>query len=192
MVTSHVEQPDIVRTADLAHEVGVSRQMIAHWSREGLEEAAKLGRGKWDRRAALSWISDRREDSPLLDGAGPSSGDLAAARIDLYRVQAEGGKIRNRLAIGELVRRKRAVTEISAVTAECVAIGDAWARDHTTPACAALAKHVTAAQVIAIKAEVWHEIRQLHADAVRRVDAYLAVGEDVGPTRIRVPGSMGG
>ena len=186
-----MEPAEEIRTADLAHEVGVSRQMIARWSREGLEEAAKLGHGRWDRQAALSWIADRREDSPTLDGTGPTSGELAKARIDLYRVQAEGGKIRNSLATSELVRRKRAITEISAVTAECVATGDAWARDHTTPACAVLTKHVSAAQAIAIKAEVWNEIRQLHADAVRRVDAYLSAGEDVGPTRIRVPGSLG-
>lgn len=184
--------PDPIGTADLAHEAGVSRQMIARWSREGLEEAAKLGRGKWDREVALSWIADRREDSPNLNGAGITSSDLAAARKRLYDVQAEGGEIRNRMAERSLVPRSDATGAFSQATAECIAAGDAWARDHTTPASAPLVDAgLSAAKVIALKAELWNELRTQQADAVRRVESDLADGGDVGSTPIRLSRRMG-
>ncbi len=180
-----------IKTADLAHEVGVSRQMIGKWSKEGLKDAAWISHGKWDRERALSWIADRREDSPDWQGKTPAGKDLVAARIKLYTVQAEGAEIRNKAAEALLVYRDTAMGAFSAVTAECIAAGDAWARDHTTPAAQVLLERVSAAQVLALKAEVWNEVRGIQAEAVRRVEADLAAGEDVGPTRIRVARRMG-
>ena len=182
---------DTLSTADLAAEVGVSRQMIARWSREGLQEAAKIKHGKWDRERALSWIADRREDSPYLDGQGNGPSELVAARIRLYQVQAVGADIRNKAAESLLIYRERATGTFASMTAECIAAGDAWARDHTTPACAVLLEHVSAAAALAIKAEIWNELRQRQADAVRRVEVDLAAGEDVGPTRVRISGRVG-
>lgn len=183
---------DVICTADLAAETGVSRQMIGRWSREGLEDAAKVGYGKWDREKALQWIADRREDSETLNGTGPTSGELMAARIDLYRTQAQGAKIRNAAAESTLVLRTAATGAYSECQAEIIAAGDAWARDPKTEACEPLRRHMSEAAVIALKAELWHELRARCADSVRRVEFDLATGADVGAARIRLPGSVGG
>lgn len=179
---------EIVKTVDLCVEANVSRTMISRWSREGMKEAAQVSHGKWDREKALSWIADRREDSAALDGRGLTSGDLLEARVRLYRVQAEGAEIRNKAAEAHLVYRERATGAFSTVTSECIVAGDAWARDHSTKAAAPLRDVLSAAQVIALKSELWHELRAIHQNAVERVSADLAAGEDVGATRIRVAG----
>ena len=180
-----------IRTADLAAEVNVSRQLIARWSREGLAQAAKISHGKWDREKALAWIADRREDSPRLDGQGPTSAELMQARIRLYAAQGEGAEIRNGLAMATLVYRDRATSAFTEAASEQIASGDAWARDHTTPAAKPLLEHLSAALVIALKAELWNELRRLQSESVERVARALASGEDVAPTRIRVSRRMG-
>ena len=180
-----------LKTIELAAEAGVSRQMISLWAHEGLAEAAKLGYGKWDREAALAWIADKREDTLRLDGKAPSTSDLVQARIRLYEQQARGRQLLNEQAEKALVSRSSVRGAFSEVVAECIAAGDAWARDHTTPACAELCKHVSAARVLAMKMELWHELRREHETACERADNRLASGEDVGAPRIRVSGRVG-
>lgn len=185
-----LDEPTI-STADLAAEVGVSRQMIGKWMREGLSEAAKVSRGKWRRESALSWIADRREDSVRFDGEGSASSDITEARIDLYRAQTKGANIRNDLALATMVYRDRSVDAFSRAASEQIASGDAWARDHRTPACAPIAKLASAAAIIAIKAELWNELRGIQSESVKRVAGALAAGEDVAPSRIRLSRRVG-
>lgn len=182
---------DTIRTADLAHEAGVSRQTIAKWQREGLGAAAKIAHGKWNREAALSWIADRREDSLHLTGTGDEAASLTKARIKLYTAQTAGAEIRNELAMGTLVYRDRATDAFAQVASAQIAAGDSWARDHRTPACEPLEKHVSAAVILAMKAELWNELRGLQSRSVERVAGALATGEDVAPTRIHVARRMG-
>lgn len=180
-----------IGTEDLALEVGVSRQMIGRWAKEGLAAAAKVSRGKWDRERALAWIGDRREDSPNLEGTEQPRGDLTEARIRLYTLQGDGVAMRNSLLEASVVFRDSAVKAFSECTAELMACGDAWARDATSDAAKPLLEHVSAATVVALKAELWNELRSLQAQAVRRVAGTLAAGEDVGSARVRLPGRMG-
>ena len=182
---------DIITTGELHRVANVSRQMISRWSREGLEQAAKVGRGKWDREAALSWIADRREDSPNFDGAQEARSDLNEARIRLYTLQGDGVSMRNALLEASVVFRDSAVKAFSATVSEMIAAGDAWARDATTPACKPLLEHLSPAAVLALKAELCNEYRSLQAEAVRRVAGTLAAGEDVGSARTRLPGRVG-
>lgn len=181
----------IIKTIELAKEAGVSRQMIGKWALEGLATAARVGHGKWDREVALSWIADRREDSPNFDGGPSTRMDIAEARCRLYTLQGDGAELRNALLEASVVFRDSAVSAFSECTSELIAAGDAWARDATTPACKMLLEHVSAATAIKIKAELWHELRTRQAEAVRRVERTLAAGEDVGSARSRLPGRMG-
>jgi len=163
--------------------------MISRWSHEGLKESAQIRRGYWDREAALGWIADRREDGTVT---AASSSDLLQARLELYRAQGRGQNIRNDLAEATVVYRKRAEQGMSDATAEQIAAGDAWARDASTPAAKPLQKlGLTAAQVLALKSELWNEHREAQSRAVQRVIDALAVGEDVGASRIRISGSLG-
>lgn len=180
-----------IGTEDLAVEVGVSRQMIGRWAREGLEEVAKIRRGKWDRERALTWIGDRREDSVRMDDTNASPGDLVAARIRLYNLQADGAKIRNDLAEASVVYRDTAERVISESAGQQIAAGDAWARDPGTEACKPLLDKMSPAQLLQIKAELWNELRRTQADAIRSASRTLAIGEDVGSARVRVARRVG-
>ena len=173
--------------------------MIARWSREGLEEAAKVRRGHWHREAALSWIADRREDASIrahmgqhgaeLDDDSRSTGqDLLEARLALYRQQARGQEIRNSAAEAQLVPREKAIGTYAETQARIIARGDAWARDPNTEAAKPLLERLSPAAVIQLKAELWHELRAQHADVIRVLETHLAHGEDVGSTRIRLSG----
>lgn len=165
--------------------------MIAKWGREGLDEAAKVGRGLWNRERALSWIADRREDSLRLDGGGPPNADLVIARIALYKAQTKGAEIRNDLAMASLCFRDKATDAFSSAASEQIAAGDAWSRDHQSPACSTLARQVGPAQVLAIKAELWNELRELQSRSIERIAGTLAAGEDVGPASIRLSRRVG-
>jgi len=180
---------DLIKTIDLANEAGVSRQRIAQWSREGLAESAKVAHGKWDREAALSWIADRREDGTA--GTPDEKVTLAETRIRLYTLQADGQHLRNQAQEATLVPREAVTQAFSVATGEQISSGDAWARDPQTPACKPLLEHYSAARVLQIKAELWNEVRATQAESIRRAQRTLAVGDDVGSIRIRIPRSVG-
>lgn len=187
-----MSEPVLIKTTDLAHEVGVSRQTIAKWAREGLQEAAKVSHGKWDRERALSWIADRREDAGELDKRSDIAKAMAEARTELYKSQTKGSDIRNDLAMGVLCYRDRALDAFAKAASAQIATGDAWARDHKSPACAALAdKGLSAAAILQLKAEVWNELRGLQSESLERVARDLAIGEDVAPSRVRVARRVG-
>ena len=186
---------EIVTSKALLIELGgVTRNQLSQWGKEGLEAAAKVSHGKWRREDALSWVADRRADSLYEDGkpaSGVDWGTIAEHRARLYKLQGDGQEMRNGLMEASLVYRESAVAATAEAAQEQIAAGDAWARDATTPACKAL-KGVTQAQALAFKAEMWNELRQIQAQAIRRVAGALAVGEDVGSARVRVPRRMGG
>ena len=183
---------DTIRTADLAHEVCVSRQMVAKWSREGLENAAKVGHGKWDREAALQWIAERREDVPPGSATPAEAASLTEQRRLLYRSQTEYSDIRNGVAKNLLVYRDAASRAFSEYAAAQLADIESWTQDTSDPAAQMLLKRgMTAAEVQVIKTGLANELRRRQAELVRGVDAVLSTVEDVGAARIRLSGRMG-
>lgn len=187
---------EIVTSKELLAEVAVSRNQLSLWGKEGLEHAAKVSHGKWDRERALIWIADRRADSLREDGRdapeGMDWGTISEHRARLYKLQGDGQELRNDIQRGHLVYRESAVQAFAEATQEIIAVGDGWARDVGTDAVRPLLDTLTQAQALHIKLEIWNELRDLHATAVRRIEGTLAGGVDVGPSRVRLPRRMGG
>ena len=185
--------PEIIGTEALATEVGVSRQMIGRWAREGLS-VAKIAHGKWNRELALSWIADRREDSLNQTGFDRSSpSDINLHRARLYSLQADGQQLRNGILESNLVFRDSAVAAYTEATQEMISAGDSWSRDAGTPAAKALVgSGLTQAQILALKRELWNELRGRESETIRRVAGTLSAGEDVGSARVRLPRRVGG
>lgn len=179
---------DIISTAELCEAANVSQPTVSRWGAEGLNAAAKVGRGKWRREDALAWIADRREDSlafddqvaPALGSDGASPRALLEARTRLYVAQGDGAHLRNEILAGNLVLRESAQTAYQEGYAACIAAGDRWVRTGTT------------AREIEQRRELWYELRRELADAVERVARTLARGEDVGSSRVRLPRRVGG
>lgn len=187
-----MEGDDVIGTGALAEEVGVTRQMIAKWAAMGLEDAAKVGRGKWDRERALSWLADVREDA-FPDGVTPeAAATLTETRTRLYAAQTEYQELRNGIAKNVLMYREAATRAMNEYAAQQVADVDAWARDTSDEAAHILtAKGISAAEVIKIKSEVANGLRGRQPELVGRVIDVLRAVEDVGATRIRLSGSVG-
>ena len=189
---------DIITTRELLAETGVVKSMLTAWSKEGLALAAKVSHGKWRREIALAWIADRRADSlkesalAMTPDEGTDWGSIAEQRTRLYKLQGDGQELRNGLLEANLVYRESAIAATAEAAQEQIAAGDAWARDASTPACKAILGTLTQAQALAAKLELWNELRSIQAETIRRVAGALASGEDVGPSRVRVPRSVGG
>ena len=154
----------IIGTNELCQLVRVSRMQIGRWSREGLEDVAKVKRGKWKREAALSWIADRREDSPAQDGSGPSSGSLTAARTRLYNNQADRVELQNKRDAGDMAY----VEEMAANVMELFAA--------MTESLGRLANRGTAHEQ-AIRREFCHEAQRYLCESVEDLVRTRAGGE---------------
>ena len=150
-----------IRTAELADQAGVSRQMIGKWAREGLKDVAHIRHGWWDADAALTWIAERRGDQLAVAG-GP---ELTAARTRLTNLQADGHELKNQRERGEsayLDDMEAAIMELFAAMRE---VGDRECARGT-------------AQEQAWKRELWHKIcRHLSVD-IRDLVTARARGED--------------
>lgn len=182
---------NVIGTSALADELGMTRQALAKWARQGLSDAAKVSHGKWDRERALSWLADVREDA--LQDVPPEVGvKVAEWRARLYKAQTEYQELRNGLAKKVLMYRETGTRAVNEYAAQQIADVDAWARDTSDEAAQVLiSKGISAAEVIEIKREVANGLRGRQPELVRRVLSVFRTVEDVGATRIRLSGSVG-
>ena len=168
-----------VRTADLAHEVGVSIQMIGKWAREGLKDAAKISHGQWDRERALSWIADRREDSPVPVPGSDLQKQLTAARTKLYELQGDAQSLRNEILAGNLVLADSVENMAREQWAAVVAAGDQWVAGGRT------------GEIQYERRKLWHDLRTKLLRSIEDIASSLRGGEDVTAARIRYGGRVG-
>lgn len=170
---------DPIRTIDLANEAGVSRQRIAQWGREGLEAAAKVSYGKWDRERALSWIADRREDSPVPLPGSDLQKQLTSARTKLYELQGDAQRLRNEILAGNLVLADTVENIAREQWAGIVAAGDQWVAEGRT------------GEIQHDRRKLWHDLRTRLFRAIEDISTSLSSGEDVAAARVRYGGRVG-
>lgn len=177
----------MISTKQLAAEAGVNLQRVSQWAKEGLADHAKFGHNKWDRERALAWIEARRAGNrhdpiPQNDDGTitVAAGDITAERCGLYRAQREGAELRNDMLRGELSTRRRVLEIWTALTGELITVVDSWVREGGT------AHQIAENQRLAN--ELRRRVKDSHESLARDIDA----GEDVGPTRVRLPRRMGG
>ena len=173
-----------IKTADLAAEVGVVHQRISQWEREGLREAAKLRRGWFDREKALEWIETRRSanarESKDLPEQDVGVADIVAARVRLYNAQGDGALLRNAILRGELITRELVEAVLSELGVRLLQPLDEWVRGAGSSA------------QIARNKEAADDFRRELVRAIEDVRRTLDAGEDLGPTRVRLPRRVGG
>ena len=178
-----------ITTKELAELAGVNNQRISQWAKEGLH-AAKIRVNCWDREKALAWVEARRAANTreawngpeIVEPSGPTvtAQDLLEERCGLLRVQKEGGELRNALLRGEVITRQLADQTLAELGMMMLEPLDEWVRAGGTPA------------QIAKNQEVSYELRRAWVRASEHVRRTLDAGEDLSPTRVRLPGRMGG
>lgn len=171
-----------IKTADLAAELNVSAQRLSQWGAEGLNAAAKIRRGFYDRDKALAWIDVRRQANvrdpeDLPEQSSPH--DIVAARVRLYTLQADGAGLRNELLRGELVTRSLLEAVLSELGVRLLQPIDEWVRG------------AGSAKQIARNKECADDLRNSLVRTVEDIRSTLDAGEDLGPTRVRLPRRMG-
>lgn len=164
-----------VTTTELAAILGTSRQSIGIWAKEGLEDEAKIRRGRWDEDKAVAWVAMRRGVMTTDDGTTT----LAEAKTRQTVALAVWYELRNKREAGEIAYlddMEAAVMELFAVLRE---EGDREAARGT-------------AQEQAWKRDLWHKLCRCLRVRVRDLVEARARGEDSRAAALSDSGSVGG
>lgn len=169
-----------IRTSELADEAGVHIQRVYQWAREGLDGAAKLRRGYYDREKALAWIEARRlvneHDPPNVSNPAAvtlSTDDVVFERYRVLRSQADGNELRNDRLRGDSLSAGVVMALEAAREGRDNAVIDEWVRDGKNAA------------DIADRLRLANALKEGRRAAREDLRDLIANGEDLSATRIR-------